>query len=274
VIEEMERLRKLLGGGGDASAQEAAPAPASPPPPPGAPPVGGRLNAPLTERDRHAVPGSFFVREEWFRRKSATAGAAAAPPAPDAAPPAVEPRASGLCQVRLSLFGGWAPAWVALDVDAHALRLTPLDAAAAAAAASGRPPPPPPPPPPPDAPPARALELIGARLAAGRDPRNFSIAGAGGSVSGGVVRLRAPSAHQRLEWLAALARVPGLQRRVGDYFDVGALWGRGATCDVREAVSRLDGRRLALKSRLHATADATRAMHNELRILQLCALHP
>jgi hypothetical protein len=268
----MERLRKLLGGGGDAGAQEATPAAAAPPPP-GAP-AGGRLNAPLAERDRHAVPGSFFVREEWFRRKSATAGAAAAPPAPDAAPPAVEARASGLCQVRLNRFGGWAPAWVALDVDAHALRLTPLAAAAAAAAAFGRPPPPPPP----GAPPARALELVGARLAAGRDARDFSIAGAGsgagGSGSSGTVRLCAPSAHQRLEWLAALAQVPGLQRRVADYYAVGPVWGRGATCEVREAVSRLDGRRLALKSRLHATADATRTMHNELRILQLCALHP
>lgn len=63
-------------------------------------------------------------------------------------------------------------------------------------------------------------------------------------------------------------------RRVQDYYILGAAWGHGATCVVQECVGRYSGRRLALKSRLQRSRGATQAMHNELRILQLCAKHP
>ncbi len=71
------------------------------------------------------------------------------------------------------------------------------------------------------------------------------------------------------------ARTPCPCRRVGDYYQVGASWGRGATCVVHECVARFSGRRLALKRRVDAgSREASRAMHNELRVLQICARQP
>ena len=63
-------------------------------------------------------------------------------------------------------------------------------------------------------------------------------------------------------------------RRVEDYYELGAAWGHGATCTVQECVGRYSGRRFALKSRLHKSREATQAMHNELRILQIAAKKP
>lgn len=65
-----------------------------------------------------------------------------------------------------------------------------------------------------------------------------------------------------------------LRRRVPDYYELGAAWGHGATCTVCECVGRYNGQRYALKSRLHKSRGATEAMHNELRILQICAKKP
>ena len=64
------------------------------------------------------------------------------------------------------------------------------------------------------------------------------------------------------------------RRRVADYYTLGKCWGQGATCVVRERWSRFTGHHLALKSRVVSSREATEAMHNELRILQLCAKHP
>jgi hypothetical protein len=61
---------------------------------------------------------------------------------------------------------------------------------------------------------------------------------------------------------------------VQDYYELGAAWGRGATCMVHECEGRYNGQRYALKSRVHKSRTATEAMHNELRILQICAKKP
>ena len=63
-------------------------------------------------------------------------------------------------------------------------------------------------------------------------------------------------------------------RRVCDFYELGAAWGHGATCVVQECRGRYSRRTLALKSRLHKSREATQAMHNELRILQICAKTP
>ena len=65
-----------------------------------------------------------------------------------------------------------------------------------------------------------------------------------------------------------------MRRRVADYYTVGKCCGHGATCVVHECTQKFTGRRFALKTRVHKTREATTAMHNELRILQLCARHP
>ena len=59
-----------------------------------------------------------------------------------------------------------------------------------------------------------------------------------------------------------------------DYYSLGPLWGQGATCKVHECYSVFTGEIYALKSRIHSTRESTQAMHNELRILQLCAKNP
>lgn len=87
--------------------------------------------------------------------------------------------------------------------------------------------------------------------------------------AGAAWHIRVPNQLERNEWMVALAKVPGLFRRAEDYYELHEAWGHGATCEVHACVGRFDGRRLALKKRLHCTRDATVAMHNELRILQI-----
>ncbi len=70
------------------------------------------------------------------------------------------------------------------------------------------------------------------------------------------------------------ARLSHCCRRVGDYYSLGKSWGQGATCHVQECWGKFSGEHLALKSRVNKSREATQAMHNELRILQLCAKHP
>ena len=89
-----------------------------------------------------------------------------------------------------------------------------------------------------------------------------------------MIRIKVPCAADRDGWFVALGQVPGLFRRVEDYFVMGQTWGHGATSEVSEVVGRFTGKRLALKRRIHNTREATTAMHNELRILQMCAKHP
>ena len=74
--------------------------------------------------------------------------------------------------------------------------------------------------------------------------------------------------------MVAFGKIPGIFRRAGDYYILGRQWGRGATSEAIEVVGKFTLKKLALKRRLQNTREATTAMHNELRILQICAKHP
>jgi hypothetical protein len=121
-------------------------------------------------------------------------------------------------------------------------------------------------------PPFKRLDLVGSRLIGGSNPGEFTIKE--GCSGGGAIAFRPPSTAQRDEWMVGLGAVAGLFRLATDYYTVGRVWGHGATCEVQECLGRFSRRRLALKRRLRATREATAAMHNELRILQICAKHP
>ena len=125
----------------------------------------------------------------------------------------------------------------------------------------------------PNGPAIRKQHLVGFHLIASKAPEEFIISsGEGGSGTG--LTIKAGTARERDEWFVALGKIPGLFRRVEDYYIVGKTWGRGATSEVSECIGRFTGQRLALKRRLHNTRESTAAMHNELRILQLCAKYP
>ena len=132
-------------------------------------------------------------------------------------------------------------------------------------------PPPPNPSPPSREQPLKKIQLVGFHLAASKAPDELTISE---SDNGQGMTIKAGTDSERDEWMVALGTVPGLFRRVEDYFVLGRVWGHGATCEVSECTSRFSGRRLALKRRLHNTRDATTAMHNELRILQHLAKYP
>jgi serine/threonine protein kinase len=85
---------------------------------------------------------------------------------------------------------------------------------------------------------------------------------------------RCENVLEKQQWFVGYGRVPGLFRRVEDYYTLGPLWGQGATCKVHECYSTFTGARFALKSRLKITRESTEAMHNELRILQMVAKNP
>eukprot|EP00192_Tetraselmis_astigmatica_P008215 CAMPEP_0117683954 /NCGR_PEP_ID=MMETSP0804-20121206/20767_1 /TAXON_ID=1074897 /ORGANISM="Tetraselmis astigmatica, Strain CCMP880" /LENGTH=678 /DNA_ID=CAMNT_0005494765 /DNA_START=289 /DNA_END=2326 /DNA_ORIENTATION=- len=75
-----------------------------------------------------------------------------------------------------------------------------------------------------------------------------------------------------LQWLQAFSGVPGVYRRAEDYFRIGNVIGRGATCRAFECTSRLTEKDFVLKVRVNShDMESTRGMHNELRILQKCA---
>lgn len=118
---------------------------------------------------------------------------------------------------------------------------------------------------------AKSLELLGAHLIAGK-LKEFTIAPSKGPSATFIFA----TPEEKNGWVVSLGRVPGLFRRVADYYTIGKSWGHGATSEVHECTSIFDGRRLAVKTRRKARhdKDATRAMHNELRILQLCAKSP
>ena len=159
-------------------------------------------------------------------------------------------------RVKHSRFASWAPAWCRLTDDSKlalfSLPPTPGDSN------------------PPSGRPTKTVPLVGSHLAASGAPDEFTIRGG----EGATLWVRCPSPRDRDGWMAALGKVPGLFRRVEDFYVLGRRWGHGATSEVHECTSRFTGRQLALKSRLHSTREATEAMHNELRILQLCAKHP
>jgi hypothetical protein len=115
------------------------------------------------------------------------------------------------------------------------------------------------------------IMLVGSHLSASKaSDREFQLV----ETDGSVVHLRCLSARARDEWLVGLSQVPGLFKRVEDYYKIGSLWGSGATCKVQECYSKFTGKKYALKSRIQSNRKSTEAMHNELRILQMCAKKP
>ncbi|EFN59416.1 hypothetical protein CHLNCDRAFT_137935 [Chlorella variabilis] len=206
-----------------------------------------KLNKKLSEKARHpsAIPASFFEREHRFRREQRPSKA-------------VAERRQGPCRharvwwMRTGTWGAWSDGWC--ELAGHTLQFY-----GGAGEAPG-----------PGVAPQCKWELVGAHLRMERK-QELGLTPAGG---GAVVSLGMPDEQQAQEWMVGLAAVPGLFRRVPDYYELGAAWGHGATCTVCECVGRYNGQRYALKSRLHKSRGATEAMHNELRILQICAKKP
>ena len=95
-----------------------------------------------------------------------------------------------------------------------------------------------------------------------------------GNKAGAHLYFRCENVPEKQQWFVGIGRVPGLFRRVEDYYTLGPLWGQGATCKVHECYSTFTGASFALKSRLRTTRESTEAMHNELRILQMVAKNP
>lgn len=119
--------------------------------------------------------------------------------------------------------------------------------------------------------PLRKITLVGSHLAGCKNSdKEYTLTESDGSV----VHVRCTSTREREEWFVGLAHTPGLFRNAEDYYDIGALQGSGATCHVYECFSKFTGKRYAYKSRIHSNRESTEAMHNELRILQLCAKNP
>lgn len=125
--------------------------------------------------------------------------------------------------------------------------------------------------------PMRTIQLVGAHLESSahgdQESNEFLIRESDGSRQS-TVFFQCETLEEKHQWFVGFAQVPGIFRRVMDYYAVGPLWGQGATCNVHECYSKFSGETYALKSRVQSTRESTQAMHNELRILQLCAKNP
>lgn len=203
-----------------------------------------RLKEQLSKKSRHfgVIPGSFYERFESFAPKSSL-------------PHVVEPRYEGTVQYRHGAFSQWIQAQCRLKGGNLELYKILKENGGEISSV-----------------PTLTAQLVGAHLRGGE--RNATIFSLDGAESGkGTLNIRANSAAERDEWMVALGRVPGLLRRATDYYTLGKTWGAGATSEVREVVGKFTGKRLALKKRLKVSKESTQAMHNELRILQICAKH-
>ena len=119
-------------------------------------------------------------------------------------------------------------------------------------------------------PPLRKINLVGTHLVAGK-PKEFVLTPGQGPPT----TVSVPTAEEKDSWIVALGRVPGLFRRVCDYYKVGDHWGEGATSTVYECQSLYEPGKFAYKTRRQKkSVEASKAMHNELRILQICAKDP
>lgn len=118
--------------------------------------------------------------------------------------------------------------------------------------------------------PVRIISLVGSHLSSSQNSEvGFSI-----REDKSTVNFKCQTTKEKDEWFVGLAEVPGLFRDVDDYYVIGDRWGSGATCYVQECYSRFTGRKYAIKSRIHENRESTVAMHNELRILQICLKDP
>lgn len=78
-----------------------------------------------------------------------------------------------------------------------------------------------------------------------------------------------------LEWLATLQSMPGLYRRPEDFYEVLEELGQGATARVCKCRSKTNGKLYVMKYRADKYNNfSSRLMHNELKILQICAKNP
>eukprot|EP00210_Caulerpa_lentillifera_P008466 g8076.t1 len=72
------------------------------------------------------------------------------------------------------------------------------------------------------------------------------------------------------QWLNTFQRIPGLQRRIDDFYEIGKECGIGSSCVVYECYSKLTGNRFALKERINLHDELSLiGLYNELRILQV-----
>jgi len=255
-----------------------------------------RLNARISSKVRNPsiLPGSFFERDQKFKEHSVRGGTKGI----------VQPLTQGPVEFKQGKFTSWTPAWARIE-DASIVLYPPEQPEAQQTPAftednnanrttSGgeneikinkslstamekqlfKP----------QGPPLKKVQLVGSHLSASKPPQEFTISegapgGGGGSSSsvpglGASISIKAGTAGQRDQWMVAFGTIPGIFRKAEDYYVLGRQWGHGATSEVLEVVGKFNLKKFALKRRLQNTREATTAMHNELRILQICAKHP
>lgn len=186
---------------------------------------------------RALYPLSFYQREKNFRRTEK-----------------VQPRESGWLRVKRWYFGSWASAFVMVvgnELQGH--NTDPRRIAV-------EPPPPP----------AFVIKLVAAKLKM-TAPTKFSLKEANGPF----FVFRTPTEREAMEWMYKFQHTPGMYRCLQDYYQVGKVWGEGATCRVSECINKYTGEIGALKIRVNPQDELGRqGMYNELRILQILAKTP
>ncbi len=265
-----------------------------------------KLNAQLSSKVRNPsiIPGSFFERDQTFKENSAKGGTKAI----------VQPLTQGPVEFKFGKFSSWTPAWARIEgasivlYPPQQLEALPPATTSNTALRNGvsssstaaekqqqqqqqqlelefEP----------QGAPLKKFQLVGSHLNTSKSPLEFTISegapGGGGGSSGGTsssgngnlmrhsssgntIAIKAGTAGQRDQWMVAFGRIPGIFRKAEDYYVLGRQWGSGATSEVIEVTGKFTLKKFALKRRLQNTREATTAMHNELRILQICAKHP
>ncbi|GMH44735.1 hypothetical protein BSKO_12687 [Bryopsis sp. KO-2023] len=182
-------------------------------------------------------PFSFFAREKVFR-KSHT----------------VKKRDTGFCRVKRGILGAWHEMFV--TIEGSRLFCRKPNARLGAKKVS--------------TPPIMTIDLIATKVTA-TGPDRFTLK----PEKAKRISFITPSPEDCKEWLYKFQNTPGMYRRVEDFYEVGPIWGEGATCRVRECKSVITGEIVALKMRADPTDVIGRqGMYNELRILQLMAKKP
>ncbi|KAI8107668.1 hypothetical protein M9435_002696 [Picochlorum sp. BPE23] len=200
-------------------------------------------------RGSSSIPGSFYERDIEFKSKAYEERKAA-----------VSPRNQGLCQVKQGRFSSWVRMWCKQSKGKLIMYIAPPQSSTSRnvvpeESCLGEP--------------VRKIQLVGSHLESTAECE-FTII----ETDGSHVCFKCETSDEKDQWFVGLSHVPGLFRRVEDFYIKGDVWGHGATCQVHECFSRFTGKKYALKSRLHSNTESTRAMHNELRILQICAKDP
>eukprot|EP00803_Ostreobium_quekettii_P009708 evm.model.scf_2298.2 EVM.evm.TU.scf_2298.2 scf_2298:14531-21144(-) len=180
---------------------------------------------------RALYPFSFYQREKTFRQTEK-----------------MQQRESGWVRVRRWCLGSWSNMFVlVVGNELHCHHADPRGA-------SGQP-----------QPPVLVIKLVAAKLKMTK-PDRFSLKEANGPA----FVFRTATSKEALEWMYKFQHTPGMYRCLEDYYQVGKVWGQGATCRVSECVNKCTGEIGALKIRVHSDDEGGRqGMYNELRILQI-----